>query len=132
MLIKKTLLIFLTISLLSSISYAEDSIYLSKGQTATFNGYLLPETEVQTLRNNTFERDAFKTANDAYKAEINLYQTNIGLKDQQLSLTLDQNNKLAKALNENRSLNNWERVAFFAGGILVVGLAIYGVRSIYK
>lgn len=107
--------LILTISLNS---FAQDSVYLNQKDPAPFSGYLLPEEEVKTLRDNTLERDMYKTTND--------------LKDQQISLLSSQNTNLAKTLESTSSLSTWEKIGYFAAGIILTGLAIDAAHNIYK
>lgn len=116
-LLKMTFWVSLTI-LISLNSFAQDSVYLDKGTPSPFSGYLLPEEEVKTLRDNTLERDMYKTTND--------------LKDQQIKLLSDQNTSLAKTLEVTSSLSTWEKVGYLAAGILLTGLAIDAAHNIYK
>lgn len=72
-----------------------------------------------------------KTNNDSLTKSLTLEQQNSALKDQKVNLLLDQNNKLASAAYTERELNVWEKVAWFAGGVIATGLAVYGVHAIY-
>jgi hypothetical protein len=110
--------LIISILLVSNISYATDSVYLNLKDPAPFAGYLLPEEEVKTLRDNTLERDMYKTTND--------------LKDQQIKLLSDQNNNLSKTLESTSSLSTWEKVGYFAAGVLLTGLAISAAHTIYQ
>jgi len=115
--LKKACLISL-IMLTSLNSFAQqESVYLDKGTPAPFFGYLLPEDTVITLRNNTLERDMYKTEST--------------LKDQQIQLLSTQNDNLSKTLESTSSLNAWEKIGFFVGGVLITGLAISGAHAIY-
>lgn len=115
----------------SQFSYADDAIYLNQNDKAPYSGYLLSEDKVKELRNNTIERDGLKTINDSLTKSLTLEQQNNSLKDQKVNLLLDQNDKLAKSAYADRELNTWEKVAYFVGGIVVTGLAIAGVHSLY-
>lgn len=108
----------LIILLISNLSFAQDSIYLDKDKSAPFSGYLLPEETVKELRNNTLERDLYKTESD--------------LRERQVKLLSDQNEKLAKTLQDTSSLSTWEKIGFFLGGVILTGLAIKGAHEVYK
>lgn len=112
------ILVSLYIILFSFNLMAQDSVWLDKGQNSPFSGYLLHEEEVKILRNNTLERDMYKTTND--------------FKDQQIKLLSDQNVKLATTLESTSSLSMWEKVGYFTAGILVTGLAVKAAHEIYK
>lgn len=104
--------------LLSNICLAQDVIYLDKDSKAPFSGYLLPEEKVKELRNNTIERD--------------LYKTEVDLRERQVKLLNEQNDKLALTLQSTSSLSTWEKVGYFIGGVLITGLAVNLAHQIYK
>jgi hypothetical protein len=116
---------------LSQISYAQDAVFLNKGQTSPFPGYLLPAGKVEQFQNDELQLSLLKTNNDSLTKSLTLEQQNSALKDQKVNLLLDQNNKLASAAYTERELNVWEKVAWFAGGVIATGLAVYGVHAIY-
>lgn len=128
---KKLTTIILLFNFIATISYADDSIFLPKGSVTPFEGFLIPQTKVQELYNNTLERDTFKSLNDSLKTSLSLEQSNSSIKDQKIKLLLDQNDQLAKTAYNARELSNWEKVGFFLGGIIVTGLAIKGVHELY-
>lgn len=117
MMLQKLLMIFVILSLSNTV-LADDSVYLDKDKPAPYSGYLLPEAKVKELRNSSLERDMYKTTNE--------------LKDQQIKLLSDQNNKLATTLESTSNLSTWEKIGCFAGGVLLTGLAIAGAHAIYK
>lgn len=123
--------LILALILIGNICHADYAIYLNQNDKAPHSGYLLSEDKVKELRNNTIERDGLKTINDSLTKQLTLTQQDSSLKDQKVNLLLDQNDKLAKTAYADHELNTWERVAFFVGGILVTGLAIQGVHSLY-
>jgi hypothetical protein len=108
------------ILLISSTSYADptqnDSIYITKGQTATFSGFLVPEATIKALRNDSLELD--------------LYKTTSGLKDQQIALLGAQNTNLSNTLEKTSSLSTWEKVGYFTAGVLLTALAVDGASKI--
>jgi hypothetical protein len=106
------------ILLISNVCYATDSVYLNAKDSAPFAGYLLPEEEVKTLRDNTLELDMYKTTSD--------------LKDQQITLLTNQNNNLSKTLESTSNLSTWEKVGYFAAGILLTSLAVGAAIQIVK
>jgi len=123
--------VILILSLISSYSFAQDAVFLNKTQTAPFEGFLLPQTKLQELHNNTLERDAFQKENESLNKSLNLQQSNLGLKDNQIDILLKQNDNLAKTLSTERTLNNWEKVGYFLGGIVTIGLAAKVLHDSY-
>lgn len=128
---KKLSAIFLSSLIWSQFVYADDAIYLNQNEKAPYSGYLLPEGKIKELRNNTIERDGLKAINDNLTQQLSLEQKNNSLKDDKVNLLLEQNDKLAKAAYAERELNTWEKIAFFTGGIVISGLAIWGAHSLY-
>ena len=124
--------LIIALSLIGNICYAEDSVYLTKNQSAPFEGFLIPKEKVQELRNAELERNTYKAVNDSLKVSLDLEQKNSTLKDQKISLLLDQNDKLAKTAYQDHSLNNWEKVGIFAAGVVLTGLAVKAAHEIYK
>lgn len=104
--------------IISNTCFAQDSIFIDKDTKAPFSGYLLPEEKVKELRNNTLERDLYKTESE--------------LRERQVKLLSEQNDKLATTLQSTSSLSSWEKIGFFALGILVTGGAVKLAHEIYK
>lgn len=116
MILKKLLIVY--VLLVNNISFAQESVYLNQKDPAPFSGFLLPEEKVKELRNDSLEKDMYKTEGT--------------LKDTQIKLLSDQNDKLAKTLESTSSLSMWEKIGYFAAGVLLTGLAISGAHAIYK
>jgi len=110
-------LIFI-ILLISNISWAQESVYLDKDKPAPFSGYLVPEETIKNLRNDSLDAE--------------MYRKIVPLKDNQIQLLTDQNTKLATTLISTTSMTTLEKVAWFAGGIIVTGLAVKAAHEIYK
>ena len=111
---------------------ADDAVWLDKGQSAPYAGYLLPEDKLIQLRNNTLERDLLKGQNDSLNRSLALQDDVIGKKDQQLKLYSDQNDKLAQTAYNAESMSNLEKLEFIGLGVLITGLAISGVHALYR
>lgn len=110
--LKKISLIFLISQILINNTqlYAQESTFLDKNVPAPFSGYLIPESKVIELRNNTLQRDELKSENT--------------LKDSQIKLLSDQNKSLADTLNSTQNLGFWEKVLLVGGTMIFTGLAI--------
>lgn len=119
----KIILLTFSMTLITNLSFADDSYYINKNGSAKFSGYLIPEETVKQLRNNTIERDAFKT-------QLDLTNQNVTLKDKEIQLLTDQNDKLATSLRNSETLNIWERAGYLLGGIIITGLAIKGAQQL--
>lgn len=124
--------LLLALSFIGNICYADDSTFLPKNTPAPFDGYLLPKEKIQELYNNTIERDTYKKLNDSFKTSLDLEQKNSSLKDDKINLLLQQNDKLAQTAYQSQSLSTWEKIGWFAAGIIVTGLAVKGVHELYR
>lgn len=119
MIVKKTFWTSLiSLLIINSTCFAQESIYINKDDKAPFSGYLLPEETVKTLRNNTLERDLYKTEAD--------------LRERQVKLLSDQNDRLATTLQSTSSLSTWEKIGFFSLGVLITGGAVKLAHEVYK
>lgn len=125
---KKLLKMIFLISLINSLSlnnitYAQEATFLNKDDKSPYSGYLLPESTIKELRNNTLERDSYKT-------RLDLTQKNNDILNQEKTILLDQNLKLMVAGSADHVLNNWEKAGYFLAGIITVGLAIKGAQNL--
>ncbi len=120
------------ISFLISIQAFADPISLSKDQKAPYDGILFTETKANEIRKEILDKDYLQLQNDSLNRSLDLYKSNENLYGQQTQLLLDQNDKLAKSLYQERMVTNWERLGFFLLGIGVTGLAIYGASQLAK
>lgn len=107
-----------------------DATFLDKDQKAPYQGLLFPIDEAQSIRKDLIERDYLKLENLSLKRSVDLYKGNESIYQEQKTILLDQNDKLAKSLYAERQVTNWERLGWFVLGIGVTGLAIYGVKQI--
>jgi hypothetical protein len=126
--LKKTLLIF-SISLTLN---AQESVYLKRGSSAPFDGFLLPPAKVEELKNATLERDSYKLLNISYEKSLQ-YQNGIqSALEQQTKLLGEDNTRLATSLRDERSMTTLERIGWFALGVFGTGLAAYGISKATK
>lgn len=122
----------MSLVLISNICYADDAIYLEKDKPAPFNGFLSTEGKTREIRIKLLERDTFENINQSLTKTNTFLQENSDSKDKQIKIVMDRDNQLAQSLRDERSTNNWERIGWFAGGILTTILTIYGVKEATK
>ncbi len=108
--------LILIILLVSNICFAQDVVFLNAQDKAPFSGYLLPEQTVKNLRNDSLE--------------LSMYQRIDPLKDQQIKLLTDDNIRLATTLQSTSSLSTFEKICWFAGGIIITSLAVEGASKL--
>jgi len=120
------------ISLLTTISKADDAVYLNKDDKVPFSGYLLPKEKLLDLRNAVLEKDTLRLQNDSLNASMKLQDDIIAKKDQQLTLYGDQMDKMAKTAYSAQGLTDWQKIGYIVLGIGITGLAIFGVHALYR
>lgn len=113
----------LTIILISNLSYAQDAVFINKDDKAPFSGNLLTVEQTKKLYDDSLDKSSLQK-------QLDLEQKNSTLKDQKVDILLNQNLKLIEANNTDHTLNNWEKAAYFVGGMVAVGLAIKGVENL--
>lgn len=129
----KKFLIFLMISLIiSNNAYADSAVFLEEGKPAPYSGYLFTETAGQKLKVRLVEADYYEKMLSSLETQINLYENINKTHNEKYNILLEQNDKLAKTLHSQQSLNNWERIGLFGLGILTTVLVLYGVKQATK
>lgn len=122
--------LIIILSLISNVAWAEDSVFLNKGQAAPYEGFLLDKEKVLDYRNTTFERDSLKLQNASLNTSLSLQNDIIARKDQQLKLYSDQNDKLATTAYNAENMSTWQKIGYIALGVVITGLAIEGVKAL--
>ena len=125
----RNLLIILLACLIPQNSLA-DVVYLEKDAKTPFAGFLFSEQAGKEVKVKLIERDYFEKLNESLQKQVESY-SNINLRYQEeKKILLDQNDNLAKNLGAERSMGNFERALWFAGGILTTVLVLYGVSRV--
>lgn len=122
----------LVISLIFSTTVRSDATFLEKGAKAPFEGILYTIEETQSFRKDLIERDYLKLQNDSLNRSVDLYKSNESLYQSQKNLLLEQNDKLAKSLYQERNLTDTQKFLYFMGGVALTGLAIYGASQLVQ
>ena len=124
--------LFVILLLLSFFSYAEDAVHLNVNDKAPFDGFLITPAKVNQFAQTVNERDNLQQLNNSLNTSINLQTDIITHKDTQINLLLDQNDKLAKTAAASQTINDWVKVGYFLGGILLIGASGYAYHSFTK
>ena len=113
-------------------SRAEDAVILQKNSPAPFTGILMDNTMVNDLRKASVERDGLVNLNASLTRSMTLQDDIITRQNNQKITLLDQNDKLALRLGEERSIGTWERIGFMALGIAASGMAALAYKKAYQ
>lgn len=115
--------IIIFILLVSNTCFAQDAVHLQKDDKAPYEGYLTNPSKTRDLYNVGLERDSLKK-------QLELSQSDNGLLKQEKTILIDQNDKLAKTAYDSQSLSSWEKIGYFALGIITAGGAVYAAKKI--
>jgi hypothetical protein len=115
--------LILILGLISNLAFAQNAVHMNKGDTAEFEGDLLTLETTKQLYNDSLEKTSLQK-------QLDLTNQNVTLLQQDKTLLLDQNSKLIKAAQEEKTISTIEKGAWFLAGIIVTGLAIKGAASL--
>jgi hypothetical protein len=118
----------ITLSVLSS--NAQEAVPLEQGKAAPFTGILLTPKAAQDLKNAVIERDGLVEQKASYERSMEYYRKSDELQQKKLNIVLEQNDKLALRLGEERSMSTWEKIGYFSLGIIATGIAGYAIGNI--
>lgn len=117
---KKLIMGAMLLTTLVSVCKADDqAVLLQKDDRATFTGYLVTPTKIQSLYNLNIDYQTQQHINQNLNLEITDYQTRI--KNYQ-----DQNQELAKRI-ETSDTGFFSKVGYFILGAAITGLVSYGI-----
>lgn len=105
-----------------------DSVPLQKGSPAPYSGILFTEDSAQKLRTDLLEGDKYKIQLETEKHRTERLLSIGKMKDEEIELYRDQNNRLLKANDRSDTLN----MLWFGLGIVVTGAAVYGAGSLAR
>jgi hypothetical protein len=111
---------------------AQDAVKLNKDDKAPFTGILVTVEALDSLRKDVIERDGLKLINQSLNNTITLQEEIISRQNNQRVMLMDQNDKLAKSLQSERSMKSWERIGLVGLGILASGAAALAFNKAYK
>lgn len=127
---KNLLIAILMIFLSVDNSFAFNSVLLQKDEKAPFSGILFNNEDANKIRIQLLERDTYEQLNMSYEKSLKLMKDNEMLKDEQIKLLSESNLTLIQKLKDEREVGTWERIAWFALGVLATSAAVYGAKKI--
>jgi len=131
----KTLVSFLTIVLILTIpsrSLAQQVVPIAAGTPAPYSGILMPEGVAKEAKNAVIERDTYKSVNESLNKSLNLSNQNFNYSENKVNILLEQNDKLAKNLQAERTVSDFQKIMWFGLGVLATGAAAYVGSKIAK
>jgi hypothetical protein len=118
---------FITLSAL-----AQDARYIDQGLPAYYDGYLFTISKTKEVRKELIEKDQLKLFNKTLNENIQIQNEVIIHQKEQVQLLSKQNEKLAKQIDNDRSMSSFEKVVWFGLGVAAAGFAVYGAKQIVK
>jgi hypothetical protein len=109
-----------------------DAVPISKGEESPMDGIVISQTKAQQIKNVTDQRDTLQLQNDSLTKSLNIQSNIIQLDQNKVTILLNQDDTLAKRLNESQQLNNWEKAGYFFLGLAVPCIAGYAYKSFAK
>lgn len=109
-------------------SLAQDVIEIKKGTEAPFTGLLFSEKKAREVRVELLELDKTKIILDSKEEQLKLHKTMIKLKDEELELYRQQNERLVKVRNNSDKM----QYIWFGLGVIVTGAAVYGAGALSR
>lgn len=128
----KAILLISLISLITFSSFADDVVIIQAGEKAPYTGYLFPKETAQLTRVKLIEGEEAAKLNESYVRSIEIYRKNEDVQNQKVNILLERNDNLAKSLTDAREMTTFEKVAWFAGGIILSGAAVYGASQLRR
>lgn len=110
--------------------HTNDVIFLEEAKPAPYSGVLFPVEKANELRKMAIELDTLRVLKESYEKSNKLYEEAIAIQEKKHSLVLEQNTKMAAALNESSQSQDFQKVIWFALGVFATGFAVYGAKKI--
>lgn len=107
---------------------SEDSVFISKGESAPYSGILFTETKAGAIRKELLEGDKTKLLLETEKHRSERLGQIVQLKDEEIELYQTQNNRLLKAKDRSDTMN----YIWFGLGVLATGMAVYGAGALSR
>ncbi len=124
------LVLLLSIMLNFSIARCDDVLPLKKGDITPKDGLLFPYDKANDIKRKLIELEDLKSINTSYQKSIDLYKNNQDLYSKQVTILLDQNKKLLDSEQAISQLSTYEKIGYFALGVLATGSSFYVASQI--
>lgn len=128
----KILKISLISLLISNIALSDDPTLLNKDQAAPYQGLLFSIQKANELKNTAIERDNLLKINESLNKSLSLQDDIINRQNQKVDILLNQNDKLAKSLGDERTIGSWERYGYVLLGVIMTVGAGFAINQAGK
>lgn len=131
MIIRMVLVYVLTTIPFSS-CFAEETVEIRSGEKAPFGGILFSNEKANEVFRKLTEIETTQKINESLVKSLKLSEDINNINQTKFNLLLNQNDKLAKNLHDERTVNNWERALWVGVGILAAGVGALALKSATK
>lgn len=122
----------LLLVLLLSFDIAAQVKYIEKDTPAPYSGFLFTPEKTKSVRKELIEKDKLTIFNKALRKSLQIQVKVINNQKEQVNILKEQNTKLVKEIDRERSVSNFERSVWFILGVTVTGFAVYGAKQIVQ
>lgn len=133
--IKKICRIIVLVQILSLTTLRADDPdphFETKGYLITKDSWIFSPEKAKDIRNRLIDLDSALKNIESYKNSLQLEKEMQDIQDKKIKLLVDQNDQLSKSLAASQSVNNIERFVWLSLGIVISGIAVYGMSQIHK
>lgn len=110
----------------------EDVVSIEKGKAAPFSGLLFTNKKANEIRREVLELDKTRIMLESRNERLEIFQSRLKLRDEEIELYRRQNERLIKQNNSNKSVGSVERMVWFGLGILATAGAVYGAGALSR
>lgn len=109
-----------------------DPHFETSGYLVTKDSWIFSPEKAKDIRNRLIDLDSALKNIESYKSSLQLEKEAQDIQDKKIKLLVDQNDQLSKSLAASQSVNNIERFVWLSLGIVISGIAVYGMSQIHK
>ena len=125
-------LLILLLSVTLTVGINAKSVDIKEGDKAPFSGVLVDYETMRKIRVDLLTKDAQTKEIESLERSLKLSQLNVNLNKEQVQILRESNDRMADRLRKTTSLSTWERVGWFALGVLGTGFAVKGAGELLR
>lgn len=114
--------------------YADDTdpYFAQRGYTLTKESWIFSPDKAKEIRDRLIDLQTAQKLNESYKTSLQYQQDIQDIQEKKVKLYADQNDSLAKSLQDERTVSNWERGFYFGLGIAATVLAGFAITRVNR